>query len=180
MLKTGSCRIFKCNLYEIWMNIFIRHYCPPSNPEHRLSVARYLFSADQELNNSLFFEHHHETPARLRLAVAGVNLDNGEIHAFEKLHGRRLPLPAVPQVGCQSVVHCAHRTSTFLSCAFCEQEGHLAAPPHPSKLVYFTSLGMALVVVQLRTSSEHIPIVRAPGARDHVSAIPSSPLESSS
>ena len=24
--------------------------------------------------------------------------------------------------------HCAHRTSTFLSCAFCEQEGHLAAP----------------------------------------------------
>ncbi len=43
---------------------------------------------------------------------------------------------------------------------------------HPSKLAYFTSLGMALVVVQLRTSSEHIPIVRAPGARDHASALP--------
>ena len=25
--------------------------------------------------------------------------------------------------------NCAHRTSTFLSCAFCEQGGHLAAPP---------------------------------------------------
>ncbi|MEP6889611.1 MAG: MarR family transcriptional regulator [Nitrospirota bacterium] len=45
-----------------------------------------------------------------------------------------------------------------------------------SKLVYFTSLGMALVVVQLRTSSEHIPIVRAPGARDHASVIPRLPL----
>src|SRR6185369_16082521 len=26
-------------------------------------------------------------------------------------------------------LYCGHRTSTFLSCAFCEQEGHLAAPP---------------------------------------------------
>jgi hypothetical protein len=25
-------------------------------------------------------------------------------------------------------LNCAHRTSTFLSCAFCEQRGHLAAP----------------------------------------------------
>ena len=25
-------------------------------------------------------------------------------------------------------LYCVHRTSTFLSCAFCEQEGHLAAP----------------------------------------------------
>jgi hypothetical protein len=28
----------------------------------------------------------------------------------------------------QGALYCAHRTSTFLSCAFCEQEGHLAAP----------------------------------------------------
>jgi len=27
-------------------------------------------------------------------------------------------------------LYCAHRTSTVSSCAFCEQEGHLAAPPH--------------------------------------------------
>ncbi|HZC82516.1 MAG TPA: hypothetical protein VE222_12520, partial [Nitrospiraceae bacterium] len=25
-------------------------------------------------------------------------------------------------------LHCAHRTSTISPCAFCEQEGHLAAP----------------------------------------------------
>jgi hypothetical protein len=31
----------------------------------------------------------------------------------------------------QVALYCAHRTSTFLSCAFCEQEGHLAAPPFP-------------------------------------------------
>ena len=42
-------------------------------------------------------------------------------------------------------------------------------------LVYLTSPGMALVVVQLRTSSEHIPIVRAPGAQDHASVIPHLP-----
>ena len=40
---------------------------------------------------------------------------------------------------------------------------------------YFTFLGMAPVVVQVRTSSEHIPIVRAPGARDHASVIPHLP-----
>ena len=28
-------------------------------------------------------------------------------------------------------LYCAHRTNTFLSCAFCEQEGHLVAPSHP-------------------------------------------------
>ena len=32
----------------------------------------------------------------------------------------------------QAALYCAHRTSTFLSCAFCEQEGHLATPSHPS------------------------------------------------
>ena len=28
----------------------------------------------------------------------------------------------------EAALYCAHRTSTFLSCAFCEQGGHLAAP----------------------------------------------------
>ena len=28
----------------------------------------------------------------------------------------------------EAALHCAHRTSTFLSCAFCEQEGWLPAP----------------------------------------------------
>jgi len=29
----------------------------------------------------------------------------------------------------EAALYCAHRTSTVSSCAFCEQEGHLAAPP---------------------------------------------------
>ena len=51
-----------------------------------------------------------------------------------------------------------------------------SSDPHPSsipsKLACFTSLGMAPVVVQLRPSSEHIPIVRVPGARDHAGVVP--------
>jgi hypothetical protein len=39
----------------------------------------------------------------------------------------RPPFPSSKGSG-QIVVHCARRTSTFLSCAFREQEGHLAAP----------------------------------------------------
>jgi len=35
---------------------------------------------------------------------------------------------------------------------------------------------MASVVVQLRPSSEHIPIVRAPRALDHAGAVPAPPL----
>jgi hypothetical protein len=29
----------------------------------------------------------------------------------------------------EAALYCAHRTSTVSSCAFCEQEGHLATPP---------------------------------------------------
>ena len=28
----------------------------------------------------------------------------------------------------EAALYCAHRTSTFLSCAFCEQKGHLTTP----------------------------------------------------
>src|SRR5678809_308796 len=42
----------------------------------------------------------------------------------EYLH---VPLPFLKGVA-KAALYCAHRTSTFLSCAFCEQEGHLAAP----------------------------------------------------
>jgi hypothetical protein len=31
----------------------------------------------------------------------------------------------------EAALYCAHRTSTVSSCAFCEQEGHLAAPCSP-------------------------------------------------
>ena len=72
-------------------------------------------------------------------------------------------------------LYCAHGTSTFLLCAFCEQEVYLAVYPSPSTLTCFVPLGMALVVIQLRTSSEHILIVRAPGARDHAGVVPAPP-----
>jgi hypothetical protein len=39
------------------------------------------------------------------------------------------PIPETPLKRVTEAAHyCAHRTCTFLSCAFCEQEGHLAAP----------------------------------------------------
>jgi hypothetical protein len=37
----------------------------------------------------------------------------------------------------KAALDCAHRTSTFLSCAFCEQEGHLAAPSPLSLFAMF-------------------------------------------
>ena len=37
--------------------------------------------------------------------------------------------------------NCARRTRRFLSCAFCEQEGHLAALSHPSKAARCASMG---------------------------------------
>ena len=39
----------------------------------------------------------------------------------------RFPIPLFRGVA-KAALYCAHRTSTFLSCAICEQEGHLAAP----------------------------------------------------
>jgi len=33
----------------------------------------------------------------------------------------------------EAALYCAHRTSTVSPCAFCEQEGHLPLPPHPSE-----------------------------------------------
>ena len=33
----------------------------------------------------------------------------------------------------KAALYCAHRTSTVSPCAFCEQEGHLPLPPHPSE-----------------------------------------------
>jgi hypothetical protein len=42
-------------------------------------------------------------------------------------------LPSLKRSG-QAALYCAHRTSTVSSCAFCEQEGHLATPSLPSEL----------------------------------------------
>src|SRR5438309_11187379 len=39
----------------------------------------------------------------------------------------------------EAALYCAHRTSTVSPCAFCEQEGHLAAPSHPSEAAHCAS-----------------------------------------
>ena len=56
----------------------------------------------------------------------------------------------------EAALYCAHRTSTVSPCAFCEQEGHLAAPSPSFR-------GRALR--EHRGSSGSIPS-SAPGARD--------------
>src|ERR1043165_1196626 len=78
----------------------------------------------------------------------------------------------------KAALYCAHRTSTFLSCAFCEQGGHL--PPHsPSPPISLTlsSRGWPGLVPQLRTSNDHSFIVGIP--RAPLSMIPPSLLVTS-
>ena len=53
----------------------------------------------------------------------------------------------------REALYCAHRTSTFLSCAFCEQEGHLAAPFLPPSLLVSLQ-GWGLIDLPLRASNE--------------------------
>ena len=40
-----------------------------------------------------------------------------------------LTFPLLPQGSSQTVLHCAHRTSTVSSCAFCEHKGWSGCPP---------------------------------------------------
>ena len=61
----------------------------------------------------------------------------------------------------KAALDCAHRTSTVSSCAFCEQGGRLAAPPHPSKAARCTSTGDRLACPLIR-----LPRARVPGAQD--------------
>jgi hypothetical protein len=63
----------------------------------------------------------------------------------------------------QAALCCAHRTSTVSSCAFCEQEGHLAAS-FSGLSVFPLLLGGGLVDPQMRASNEHLLSVRVPRA----------------
>ena len=58
---------------------------------------------------------HPPTPGAPRRALYPWRVPSNSLYIF---------LEGVAKVA----LYCAHRTSTFLSCAFCEQEGHLAAP----------------------------------------------------
>jgi hypothetical protein len=63
----------------------------------------------------------------------------------------------------QVALYCAHRTSTVSSCAFREQEGHLAAS-FSGVSVFPLLLGGGLVDPQMRASNEHLLSVRVPRA----------------
>ena len=64
----------------------------------------------------------------------------------------------------EAAFFCAHRTSTVSPCAFCEQEGHLAAPPlPPSSLVFFFSGWPGLALNCARRARPFR--ARAPGAK---------------
>ena len=75
-----------------------------------------------------------------------------------------------------TALHCAHRTSTASSCAFCEQEGWSGGSlSHPSKLTCFTFFGRAPMLVYVRPSNEALLRARVPGAQDQ-RAWPSTPF----
>ena len=54
----------------------------------------------------------------------------------------------------EAALYCAHRTSTVLSCAFCEQEGHLAAPSPSLQARSLPLQGWGLIDLLLRASNE--------------------------
>src|SRR5882762_3461294 len=82
-----------------------------------------------------------------------------QLHASNNL---LLILLVSPRRSGQVALYCAHRTSTVLSCAFCEQEGHLAAPSssfssralreHGDRPSYPTSFFSILLYLRARTS----------------------------
>ena len=57
------------------------------------------------------------------------------------------------------------QASTFLSCAFCEQEGHLAALPHLLQVRSFSLQGWGLIDLPLRASNEGSPRPRVARAQ---------------
>jgi hypothetical protein len=61
----------------------------------------------------------------------------------------------------KAALYCAHRTSTFLLCAFREQEGWSGGCFLVLPIPYFLFKG-GLVDPRLRASNEHILIVRVP------------------
>ena len=75
-------------------------------------------------------------------------------------------IPTLSEGNSQIVLYCAHRTSTFLSCAFCEQEGHLPALSSHLSLFTSPSLQGGLFGLLLRVSYEHLLSVRVPRAQE--------------
>jgi hypothetical protein len=66
-------------------------------------------------------------------------------HCARPTRAFRFHMPFLEGVA-EAALYCAHRTSTFLSCAFCEQEGHLAILSRLSKLPRYLSRDGALLI----------------------------------
>src|SRR5439155_23155804 len=72
----------------------------------------------------------------------------------------------------KAALDCAHRTSTFLSCAFCEQGGHLAAPPPPLLRPRVARAQKTIRLHPLPLLSRHGPIVHTEPPMNRYSASP--------
>ena len=70
----------------------------------------------------------NERSPRPRVARAQETFDSFLSKLLSSIESRLILLVSLGRSD-RVALYCAHRTSTFLSCAFCEQEGHLAAPP---------------------------------------------------
>jgi hypothetical protein len=105
----------------------------------------------------------NEGSLRPRVARAQETFDSFLSQLLSPIESRLILFVSLGRSG-QGALYCAHRTSTFLSCAFCEQEGHLAASSLflPAALAHPFKGG--LVAPRLRASNEHILIVRVPRA----------------
>ena len=75
-------------------------------------------------------------------------------------------LPISSEGVAKAALYRAHRTSTVSPCAFCEQEGHLAAPAFPSKLARYLFREGDLLGLPLRASNEHLLSVRVARAQE--------------
>ena len=72
----------------------------------------------------------------------------------------------------EAALYCAHRTSTFLSCAFCEQEGYLGTPFSSLQACSLSLQGWGLIDLRLRASNEGLLRPRVARARKIISLHP--------
>ena len=115
---------------------------PPSLPPQGNGRGCPILRASNDImlpSSSLVFPSGKGTHVGLRAAVER-GPSEGARYGSKEDHRIYPPLILPPgshashrRVACLAS-HCAHRTSTFPSCGFCEQEGHLATP-HSSLFV---------------------------------------------
>ena len=104
-----------------------RSYSPPSRRSVRIVAADRWMSRGTTCRSTPPFNGFSQ--ARLSLSSQG-----GLVDPRMRTPKESLPFSIHLLKGAaEAAFHCAHRTSTVSSCAFCEQERHLAAPSPPSE-----------------------------------------------